>query len=139
MDRVSAKLTVYFEDPFWVGVIECEAHHKLEVSRIVFGAEPKDTEIYAFLLTHWNRLHFSPPVNADRQEERHINPKRMQRIVSRQINTTGTGTKAQQALKAEHDQNAVMRKSRRHEKREEDKQHQFELKTAKRKEKHRGH
>ena len=34
---------------------------QLEACRIVFGAEPKDYEVYDFLLKNWHRLRFSPP------------------------------------------------------------------------------
>ena len=41
--ELTAKFTVYFEDPFWVGVYERSQDGKLEAARVVFGAEPKDT------------------------------------------------------------------------------------------------
>ena len=31
MDKVSGKLTVFFEKPFWVGVFECVSDGKLSV------------------------------------------------------------------------------------------------------------
>ena len=40
MDTVS-KLTVYFEEPFWVGVFERMENGKLSVCKVTFGAEPK--------------------------------------------------------------------------------------------------
>ena len=49
MDKVSGKLTVFFEEPFWVGVFECVANGKLSVCKVTFGAEPKDYEVYEFL------------------------------------------------------------------------------------------
>lgn len=33
MDKVSGKLTVFFEEPFWVGVFECVSGGKLSVCR----------------------------------------------------------------------------------------------------------
>lgn len=50
MDRVSGRLTVFFEEPFWVGVFERISECRLSVCRIVFGAEPKDYEVYDFVL-----------------------------------------------------------------------------------------
>lgn len=40
MDSSYGKLTVYFEDPFWVGVFERIEHGKRSVCKITFGAEP---------------------------------------------------------------------------------------------------
>ena len=45
MDKVSGKLTVFFEDPFWVGVFERIEDGRLSVSKVTFGAEPKDYEV----------------------------------------------------------------------------------------------
>ena len=42
MDKVNGKLTVYFEEPFWIGVFERIEDGKLSVAKVTFGAEPKD-------------------------------------------------------------------------------------------------
>lgn len=42
---MEGKLTVYFEDPFWVGVFERVEGGKLPVCKVTFGAEPKDYEV----------------------------------------------------------------------------------------------
>ena len=46
MQKSRASFTVFFEDPFWVGVYEREEPGGLTARRVVFGAEPKDGEIY---------------------------------------------------------------------------------------------
>lgn len=45
MQKSRASFTVFFEDPFWVGVYEREEPGGLTACRVVFGAEPKDGEI----------------------------------------------------------------------------------------------
>ena len=45
MDKVSGKLTAYFEEPFWVGIFERIEDGKLSVAKVTFGAEPKDYEV----------------------------------------------------------------------------------------------
>ena len=62
MNKVSDKLTVYFEEPFWVGVFEKVEGKILSVSKVTFGTEPKDYEVYEFLLKHYYDLQFSPSV-----------------------------------------------------------------------------
>ena len=62
MDKVSGKLTVFFEEPFWVGVFERVSGGSLSVCKVTFGAEPKDYEIYEFVLKNYYRLRFSPAV-----------------------------------------------------------------------------
>ena len=41
MSRTACKLTVYFEEPFWIGVFEQICDGKLSVGKVIFGAEPK--------------------------------------------------------------------------------------------------
>ena len=137
MDKVSGKLTVFFEEPFWIGVFERLSEGKLSVCKVTFGAEPKDYEIYDFVLKNYGRLRFSPAVAADVREAAR-NPNRVQREVRRQVQNTGIGTKAQQALKLQQEQWKTERKTAGRERREAEKQRRFELKQQKRKEKHRG-
>ncbi len=137
MDKVSGKLTVFFEEPFWVGVFERVLEGKLSVCKVTFGAEPKDYEVYDFVLKNYYRLRFSPAVATDVKEIGR-NPKRIQREVRKQIQNTGIGTKSQQALKLQHEQLKIERKTVSREQREAERQRQFELKQQKRKEKHKG-
>ena len=137
MDKVSGKLTVFFEEPFWVGVFERVADGKLSVCKVTFGAEPKDYEIYDFVLKNYYRLRFSPAVAAD-VKEAGCNPKRVQREARKQVQNTGIGTKSQQALKLQQEQLKTERKIVNRVQREAEKQRQFELKQQKKKEKHRG-
>lgn len=139
MQKCAGKLTVFFDEPFWVGVYERETDGKLEVCRIVFGAEPKDYEVYDLVLRGWNLLDFSEPIDKGQDKERRINPKRMQRKIKKQLQEKGLGTKAQQALKAQQAAHAKKRKEesrQRHVLRE---QLKFEQKQEKKKQKHRGH
>ena len=100
-------------------------------------AEPKDYEIYDFILKKYYQLRFSPAVATDVKETGR-NPKRVQREVRKQIQNTGIGTKSQQALKLQQEQLKTERKIVSRKQRETEKQRQFELKQQKRKEKHRG-
>ena len=137
MDKVSGKLTVFFEEPFWIGVFERVSQGELSVCKVTFGAEPKDYEVYDFVLKNYDRLRFSPAVETDVKEASR-NPKRIQREVHKQVQNTGIGTKAQQALKLQQEQMKTERKSANREKREAEKQRQFELKQQKRIRKHKG-
>ena len=78
MDKVSGRLTVFFEEPFWVGVFERVADGELSVSKVTFGAEPKDYEIWDFILNHYHELKFSPAVKVELKQSAD-NPKRRQR------------------------------------------------------------
>ena len=109
---MKCSLTILFEDPFWIGLYERFDNDKYEVCKITFGAEPKDYEVYEFLLKNWGKLKFSPPIKNEVVEERRISPKRMQREINNHLQNRGIGTKAQQALKLQHEQNKVERKTK---------------------------
>lgn len=139
MDAIKAKMTIFFQDPFWVAVYERECDRKYEVCKIIFGAEPKDYEVYEYVLKNFYRLKFSPMIESDGKQEKHVNPKRMRREINRQLRKTGAGTKAQQALKLEQEQGKMERKKYSREMREAELKQHFELRQKKRKDKHRGH
>ena len=67
------------------------------------------------------------------------NPKRMQRDAKKQMQENGIGTRSQQALKMQQEQNKQERKLRSRERKEADEQRIFELKQQKKREKHKGH
>ena len=94
MDKVNGKLTVYFEEPFWVGVFERIEDGKLSVAKATFGAEPKDYEVQEYIQKYYFSLKFSPAVETVVKDIKR-NPKRMHREVKKQTIRTGIGTKSQ--------------------------------------------
>ena len=138
MDKANGKLTVYFEEPFWVGVFERIEDGKLSVAKVTFGAEPKDYEVQEYIRKYYSSLKFSPAVDTVVKDIKR-NPKRMQREAKKQIQEAGIGTKSQQALKLQQEQNKQERKVRSREKKEADELRMFELKQQKKREKHKGH
>lgn len=138
MDKVSGKLTVYFEEPFWVGIFERIEDGKLSVAKVTFGAEPKDYEVQEYVQKYYFSLKFSPAVDTVVKDIKR-NPKRIQRETKKQMQEIGIGTKSQQALKLQQEQNKQERKLRSQEKKEAEKLRMFELKQQKKREKHKGH
>ena len=137
MGRAYCRLTVFFEDPFWVGVFERCSEGSLSASKVTFGAEPGDYEVQEVILKHYNRLGFSPAVAAAVKEKKR-NPKRMQRDAKKLVQGKGIGTRSQQALQMQREEMKTERKQRGKARREAEKERLFHLKQQKRKEKHRG-
>ena len=69
MKENKGSLTVFFEEPFWVGVFELIEDGKLSVCKVTFGAEPKDYAVLEYVLQHYYELKFSPAVQV---ESRHV-------------------------------------------------------------------
>ena len=137
MDKVVIKLTVYFANPFWVGVAERIAGGHLSATKITFGAEPKDFEIAGFIQRHFYELRFSQSVPTERREAKK-NPKTGQRDAKRQMQQVGIGTKSQQALKLQHEEKRLESRKKNREEKQAKAERLFLLKQQKRKEKHRG-
>ena len=132
-------LTVYFEDPFWVGLFERWEGEHYSVSKLTFGPEPRDAEVWERVLREFDRLPFSPGVPSERREER-ANPKRARREARRQMETIlRTGTKAQQALALQREEGKLFRRERTRAEREAAEAERFRQRQEKRREKHRGH
>lgn len=139
MCKIVSKLTVFFEAPFWVGIYEREYRNRFEACKITFGAEPKDYEVYDFMLKNWGKLKFISSIQSNQIDKRYVNPKRMHRSIVKELQNTGIGTKAQKALQLQREQNKTDRKHFLQEAKSLKKERQFELRQEKRKSKHRGH
>ena len=137
MEKIKGQLTVYFEDPFWVGVFEKIDNGKLSVCKVTFGSEPKDSEVLEFILQNYFKLKFSPPIEVSTKRESK-NPKRRQREARKQLEVTTIGTKSQQALQLQREQSKLERKVISKQETEAEKQRKYALKKQKRKEKHKG-
>lgn len=138
MDTEYVSLTVFFENPFWVGVFERVSNGKLSVCKVTFGAEPKDYEVWEFVLKHYYKLAFSPAIESEVKKTAD-NPKRRQREARKQLCAFGIGTKSQRALQMQREEIKIERKQVSRAQREAEKQRQFDLKQQKRKEKRKGH
>lgn len=139
MESVLSKFTVSFEEPFWIGLYERQEGRRYEVCKVTFGAQPQDGQVLAFLLQNWDRLRFSPPDTAAPPPQRRENPKRMQREIHRQVRPAAIGTKAQQALKRQQEEDRQANKDHSRARRFDLKERKFSQKQEKRREKHRGH
>ena len=137
MGEGQCKLTVFFDEPFWVGVFERIENGKLSAAKVTFGAEPKDYELHEFVLKHYYRLRFSPAVETVAKETNR-NRRNVQRDIKKALSKTGIGTKSQQALQLQREQNKQNRKTKCREEKQAEADHRFELKQQKKKEKHRG-
>lgn len=123
-------LTIFFDEPFWVGVFERTENGRLSVCKVTFGAEPKDFEVWDFVQKNYQRLKFSPSVEAN-VKKKAVNPKRLRREAGRQTAQIGIGTKSQQALQLQREEHKLMKKTVSKEQRDREKQRQFELRQQK--------
>ena len=130
MERVTVKLTVFFEHPFWVGVFERVEENRCSVCRVVFGSQPKDYEVYEFVLQQYRHLRFST--------DEAVEIKTVKREARKQSKQIGISSKSQMALQQQREEMKLERRVESKQQRELEKKRKFLLKQEKRKQKHRG-
>lgn len=91
------------------------------------------------IIKDYKRLWFSGPLLIKETDiTRSINPKRMQRVAHREVTTKGIGSKAQQALQLEYENNKKERRELSKVKKEKLERTRFEQKQLQKKEKRKG-
>ena len=138
MAGVELKFTVFFEEPFWVALVERTDEAGYAVARHVFGAEPAAPEIYTFSLQHYAGLVFSPALPGEAPAQS-LNFKRQQREARRAQAATGVSSKAHEAMRLQLEQHKLARQEVSKAEREAEKEQRFLLAQQLKKEKHRGH
>ena len=140
MSVSKARLTVYFEEPFWAALYQREEEEDgCRVCKVTFGAEPRDQQVLDYFQTRFRELEFSPPAAGGPSPDRAVNPKRARREARKAVQPAGTGTKAQQALQLQREQRKKERKAISKEQLEAQRERKLALRQEKRREKHRGH
>lgn len=137
MRKISGKLTVFFENPFWVGIFENFENDNLSVCKVTFGSEPKEYEIYDFILKKFYNLQFSNEMKSNFNEKAK-NPKRIQREIKKELQSKKFLKKSEEILKLQYEENKKERKVKTKQEKELEKQKKFLLKQEKKKKKHRG-
>jgi len=137
MKKISGKLTVFFENPFWVGIFEDFENDNLSVCKVTFGSEPKEYEIYDFILKKFYNLRFSNEMKSNFREKAK-NPKRRQREIKKELQSKKFLKKSEEILKLQCEENKKERKVKTKQEEELEKQRKFLLKQEKKKQKHKG-
>ncbi|MDQ0493028.1 MULTISPECIES: YjdF family protein [Paenibacillus] len=135
------KLTVYFEKPYWVGVIETQEKGKIRAARYVFGSEPSDAEVLTFVQSdEMSNLteRMTVVIEGKTPLNHRVNPKRLQRLAAKEIRSRGTNTYAEQAIKLQLEQHKAEKRTMNRERREEIKEYKRDIARLKAKAKHRG-
>jgi hypothetical protein len=139
---VKGKLTVLFEERFWIGVAERDDEAEgYAIARVVFGEEPTGAQLLDWALNEYRDLQFAPVAVAPgrpRPREPRRNPKRAQREVARAAAERGLETRAQAAVREviESRKEACAASAKRT--REEEEARRWALRVERRKQKHRG-
>ena len=136
-DRI--QLTVYFEDPYWIGLFERRRNGVYSVARHNFGGEPTDLDVYNFVLNNFYDLRFGGDIPEENKPETRLNYKRLLRESRKIMKKEGAGTMAQEAMKRQMETKKVEIKKLSREEREAQNLLKYQMRREKKKEKHKGH
>lgn len=137
MDRNMSSFTVLFQPPFWVGILERWDEEGYSAAKVTFGAQPTDAQIYEWIGREWHRLRPSPAAEGDRPAAERKNPKQAQREARAATQARGIGTRAQEALSRQREQEGLARQAVRCQTRQEAAERKFLLRQQKKREKKR--
>ncbi len=138
MEKTSVTLSVFHDGQFFTALFERHDGDGFSAARTVFAAKPSDNEILELILKRYAALRFSRPCEDGGIKSAAANPKRRQRDAARAAQAVRVSTKAQQALKAQHEQYKAESKAVCTQRRKQCCDEKFEMKRFKRKQKHRG-
>jgi methylthioribose-1-phosphate isomerase len=136
---MECKITILFEDPFWISLVERHDDEGYSVAKYTFGKEPNDEEIMQFLKNEYKRLKFSKPTNDPISLTKKKNYKRVQREIKKEIVNNKLSSKALEAMKKSYEENKQEKKVETKEQKEADRKRKYLLAQDKKKEKRKGH
>lgn len=134
------KLTIYFDDQFWVGVVEEASDSGLKAVKHIFGPEPHDSEVLWFINhTMVNLFLTSNPLACDAlPKPMASNPKRLARQVAKEMRLKGISTFSQEAIKEDLKSRKIERQLQAKTQHEELNRKKRQIAVLKAKAKHRG-
>jgi len=135
---VTSVFTVFFDDPFWVGLLEENYNGKNYMGKHIFGAEPSNSELLQFYLFEFEKIR-KLKISETNIEIKKLNYKKSINKSKKLQSKTGAGTKSQNLFKkAFEEKMGIMKKER---KTEEliNKEEKYKKKLKKKLEKMKGH
>ncbi|HWP95497.1 MAG TPA: YjdF family protein [Syntrophomonadaceae bacterium] len=138
--EVMVKLSVFYEEPYWVGLFEKQSQGKYSVCRVVFGPEPRIDQILQLIYERYHELKFSLPHREKSfPAPGTMNPKRRQRAIAHEMAHIGRSTRAQEALQEQREALKLERRQVSSKEKEEAARQKYILKQLKKKDKKKGH
>ena len=136
-------VSIVYDEPFWIALSESFYEGTYSVAREVIGtSEPTTSDIVMFFENlDWQRLHYTVPTVEERQKKYKVSFKKQQKLAQKTMKSSNykyVYSKAQEELKKQQEQDHKMKKALARHQREEDRERKFEIRQAKKKQKHKG-
>jgi len=112
MKCVTSVFTVFFEDPFWVGVLEENYNGINYIGKHIFGAEPSNSELLLFYIYEFENIKKLQIGETDIKTKK-MNFKKSINKSKKTQNKIGVGTKSQNLFKMAHEKTMGIKKKER--------------------------
>jgi Protein of unknown function (DUF2992) len=96
------KLTIFFNGQFWEGIVELYDEDRLKVGRHIFGTEPQDADVLEFIVSNSALVVQGQAISSKKKAlllPKRVNPKRMARQVSKEMEIQGVSTMTQDVMR----------------------------------------
>jgi len=136
---VIGSITIFFENPFWVAILERKYGNQYEVARYVFGAEPSNAQILDLLKNHYERFKFCRKIQDDENIEIIKKSFKKKLHKAKKVQLQGCDKKSLKIFQAEFEAIAIETKKGLSLKRIEKSKESYNIKQERKKLKKRGH
>ncbi|MGL5793257.1 MAG: YjdF family protein [Waterburya sp.] len=134
------KLSILFEPPFWIALLEDKRDGLLYVTRHVFGSEPGSEIVYEFVKSSEYQIlveRMTVGLCVKTQKQR-INPKRLRRQIQREKERVGISNHSREVMRIQQEENKKEQQLTSKQERAAQHRYQREVAIYKKKQKHRG-
>ena len=138
MKYVTSVFTVFFEDPFWVGVLEENYNGINYMGKHIFGAEPSNSELLLFYVYEFDKID-KIKVSEVEIETKKIGFKKSLNKSRKAQAKIGIGTKSQNLFRKAFEETMVIKKKGKKEEEILDKEEKYRKKQGKKLEKRKGY
>jgi len=138
LNRITSIFTVFFEDPFWVGVLEENYNGINYMGKHIFGAEPSNSELIQFYIHEFENIK-KLKISKTNKETKKLNFKKSISKSRKTQTRIGIGTKSQNLFKMAFEEIMGIKKKERKIEELLNKEEKYKKKLEKKTEKKKGH
>jgi len=135
---VTSVFTVFFEDPFWVGIVEENYNGINYMGKHIFGAEPSNSELLQFYIYEFDKIK-KVKISETNIETRKMGFKKSLNKSKKAQDKIGVGTKSQNLFKMAFEEGMETKKKERKIEELTNKEEKYKKKQEKKLEKKKGH
>jgi len=135
---VTSVFTIFFEDPFWVGILEENYNGINYMGKHIFGAEPSNSELLQFYIYEFNKIG-KVKIGETEIKTKKMSFKKSLNKSKKVQNKSGVGTKSQNLFQKAFEETMAIKKNEKKGEEILDKEEKYRKKQEKKLEKRKGH